>query len=172
MGRIIAQNGIEVLRGASGEVSNNTVSANQYSGPASASSGGVLIFGGCGDPVTPNVAVNQNTLTDNDVGIFLFNALSDCVHAPTTKTNDVAVNNTISNSAVTNASGFGPGCGYQAGVSDVGNHDTINSNQISGRGYTPAQGDPLKGCSPPGTAVVLPIDTSGAIDPNVHNNIP
>jgi hypothetical protein len=172
MGRIIAQNGIEVLRGASGEVSNNTVSANQYSGPAGASSGGVLIFGGCGDPVTPNVAVNQNTLTDNDVGVFFFNALSDCVQAPTTKTNDVAVDNTISNSAVTNASGFGPGCGYQAGVSDVGNHDTINSNQISGRGYTPAQGDPVKGCSPPGTAVVLPIDTSGAIDPNVHNNMP
>ena len=171
MGKIIAQNGIQVSRGASGDVSNNAVSANQYSGPAGASSGGVLVFGGCGGPLTTNVAVNHNTLTDNDVGVFLFNALPDCVSAPATNTNDRAVNNTLSNRAVTNTSGFGPGCGYQAGISDVGNHDTINQNEISGIGYTPAQGDPIKGCSPPGTAVVLPVDTSGAIDPKVHKNL-
>jgi hypothetical protein len=172
MGSIIAQNGIEVLRGASGEVTNNVVSGNQYSGPNGASSGGVLIFGGCGDPITPNVAVNHNTLTDNDVGVFLFNAQADCVAAPTTKTNDRAVNNTISNGAITNTSGFGPGCGYQAGVGDVGNGDLINTNEISGIGYTPAQGSPTSGCSPPGTAVVLPVDTSGAVNPKVHNNLP
>ncbi len=172
MGSIIAQNGIEVLRGASGDVTNNVVSANQYSGGGGASSGGVLIFGGCGDPLTPNVAINHNVMTNNDVGVFLFNAMPDCVHAPTTQTNDTAVNNTISNDAITNVSGFGPGCGYQAGISDVGNHDTINRNDISGGGYTPAQGNPVTGCSPPGTAVVLPVDTSGAINPNVHKNLP
>jgi hypothetical protein len=172
LGRIIAQNGIQVSRGASGDVINNAVSANQYSGGGGASSGGVLIFGGCGDPLTPHVAVNRNILTDNDVGIFLFNAQPDCMTAPTTKTHDTAVNNTISNGAVTNTSGFGPGCGYQAGVSNVGNHDTINTNDISGTGYTPPQGDPNSGCAPAGTAVVLPIDTSGAVNPNVHNNLP
>jgi hypothetical protein len=171
MGRIIAQNGIEVLRGASGDVTNNSVSLNQYSGPAGASSGGVLVFGGCGDPLTPDIVVNHNTLTDNDVGVFLFNALPDCVAAPTTMTNDRATGNTISNGAITNTSGFGPGCGYQAGISDVGNDDTINQNEISGIGYTPAQGDPITGCSPPGTVVVLPVDTSGAIGPKVHKNV-
>jgi hypothetical protein len=175
LGTIIAQNGIEVLRGASGDVTNNAVSANQYSGPGGASSGGVLIFGGCGDPLTLNVAVNHNTLTDNDVGVFLFNAQADCVAAPATKTNDRAVNNTISNGAITNISGFGtsPLCGYQAGVSDVGNHDTINANDISGIGYTPPQGDPAAGCTPSGvTAVVLPVDTSAALNPHAHNNTP
>ena len=170
LGTIIAQNGIQVSRGASGEVTNNAVSGNQYSGPGGASSGGVLVFGGCGDPFSPNVAVNHNTLADNDVGVFLFNAQPDCATAPATKTNDVAVNNTISNAAVTNTSGFGLGCGYQAGVSDVGNHDTINYNKISGLGYTPAQGSPTTGCLPSGTAVVLPVDTSGAANPNVHHN--
>jgi hypothetical protein len=171
MGSIIAQNGIQVSRGASGDVTNNLVSANQYGGPGVASSGGVLVFGGCGVPLTTNVAVNHNTLTDNDVGVFLFNALPDCATAPTTMTNDRAVNNTISNSALTNTSGLGPGCGYQAGISDVGNHDTINQNEISGIGYTPAQGDPKTGCSPPGTVVVLPVDTSGAVNPNMHKNV-
>jgi hypothetical protein len=175
LGTIIAQNGIEVLRGASGDVTHNVVSANQYSGPNNASSGGVLIFGGCGDPLTLDVAVNDNTLTDNDVGVFLFNAQADCVTAPATKTNDRAVNNTISNGAITNISGFSasPLCGYQAGVSDVGNHDSINANDISGVGYTPAQGDPVTGCSPSGVAaVVLPVDTSGAINSRAHNNTP
>jgi hypothetical protein len=171
MGKIIAQNGIQVSRGASGEVTNNVVSGNQYSGPAGASSGGVLVFGGCGDPLTPDIVVNHNTLADNDVGVFLFNALPDCVSAPATTTNDRAVNNTLSNGAITNTSGFGPGCGYQAGISDVGNDDTINQNEISGVGYTPAQGDPRNGCSPPGTVVVLPLDTSGAIGPKVHKNV-
>ena len=92
--------------------------------------------------------------------------------APTTKTNDRAVNNTISDGAITNTSAFGPGCGYQAGVSDVGNGDMINTNEISGIGYTPAQGSPTSGCSPPGTAVVLPVGTSGAVNQKVHNNLP
>ena len=170
MGSIIAQNGIQVSRGASGEVTNNAVSGNQYSGPGGASSGGVLVFGGCGGPLTTNVAVNHNILADNDVGVFLFNAMPDCVTAPTTKTNDRAVNNTLSNGAITNTSGFGPRCGYQAGISELGNHDTINQNEISGVGYTPAQGSPITGCVPPGTAVVLPVDTTGAVNPNIHKN--
>ncbi len=117
------------------------------------------------------MAVNHNPLADNDVGVFLFNALPDCATAATTMTNDRAINNTLSSRAVTNTSGFGPGCGYQAGVSDVGNHDTINQNEISGIGYTPAQGNPIKGCSPPGTVVVLPVDTSGAVNAKVHKNV-
>jgi hypothetical protein len=170
LGSIIAQNGIQVSRGASAQVTNNTVSANQYSGPAGASSGGVLVFGGCGTPLTPNVAVNHNTLTNNDVGIFFSNGSPDCTVAPTTKTNDHATNNRISNGAITNTSGFSPDCGYQAGISDFGNHDTINKNTISGEGFRPPHGSPVTGCPFGVPAVVLPIDTTGAVNPNVHHN--
>ena len=48
---IIAQNGIEMLRGAHGHIYNNTVSGNTYTGSAYASGSGILVYGGCGDPV-------------------------------------------------------------------------------------------------------------------------
>jgi hypothetical protein len=47
----IAQNGIQVSRGASAQVLANTVSGNQYTGGGAASSAGVLLYGGCGDPL-------------------------------------------------------------------------------------------------------------------------
>jgi hypothetical protein len=161
----IAQNGIQVSRGATGDVNNNTVSGNAYTGPNGASSGGVLIFGGCqnfgGGPLTTNVDVKNNTLINNDVGIFLFNADPACNVAPATPTNNSAHNNTISNDAVTNTSGNGDGRGYQAGVDDVGNGDEITNNTISGAGYA-AQNTP--------TVVVIPIDTTQAINFTVRNN--
>jgi hypothetical protein len=157
----IAQNGIQVSRGATGDVSNNTVSGNAYTGLGGASSGGVLIFGGCGGPLTTGVDVKNNTLINNDVGVFLFNGPdADCGGIPATPTNNSAHNNTITNSAVTNISGFGPGCGYQAGVDDVGNGDEITNNRISGAGYA------TQDCP----AFVRPIDTTQAIDPTVRNN--
>jgi hypothetical protein len=156
----IAQNGIQVSRGATGDVSNNTVSGNAYTGPNGASSGGILIYGGCGDPLTTGVDVKNNTLVNNDVGIFLFNGNLACDGAPATPTNNSAHNNTISNDAVTNTSGNGDGRGYQAGVDDVGNGDEITNNRISGAGYA-TQDDP---------AFVRPIDTTQAINFTVRNN--
>jgi parallel beta helix pectate lyase-like protein len=162
----IAQNGIQVSRGATGDVNNNTVSGNAYSGPNGASSGGVLIFGGCqnfdfGGPLTTDVDVKNNTLINNDVGIFLFNADAACNGAPATPTNNSAHNNTISNDAVTNTTGNGDGRGYQAGIDDVGNRDEITNNTISGAGYKARDDE---------TALVVPIDTTLATDPRVHNN--
>jgi hypothetical protein len=163
----IAQNGIQLSRGAAGGIKNNTVSGNQNRGAAGASSGGVLVFGGCGDALTVNVSVTGNTLTNNDVGIFLFNdADASCTTlAPSTQTKDSAVNNTITNSAVTNLSGNGDGCGYQAGISELGNHDSLQNNKISGLGYTPAT-CPAGG---PGTDVFA-IDTTGSSGTRIHNN--
>ena len=40
------QNGIQVSRGASAQILDNTVSRNQYSGTGAASSAGVLLYGG------------------------------------------------------------------------------------------------------------------------------
>jgi parallel beta-helix repeat protein len=156
----IAQNGIQVSRGATGDVNNNTVSGNAYTGANGASSGGILIYGGCGDPLTTGVDVKNNTLVNNDVGIFLFNGDPTCNGAPATPTNNSAHNNTITNDAVTNTSGDGAR-GYQAGIDDVGNGDEITNNTISGAGYA-AQDDT--------NALVIPIDTTQAINATVRNN--
>src|ERR1700676_1110266 len=163
----IAQNGVQISRGATGQVSTTTVSDNTYTGAGFASAGGILVFGGCGDPLTPHVSIVGNTLVNNDVGIYLNNYDPSCSAPAPTPTSDQARNNTISNDAVTNTSGYCtttcPGEGYQAGIDDIGNGDTIAKNAISGAGY--AYADP-----PP--AFVRPIDTTSfpTIDPELSGN--
>jgi Right handed beta helix region len=136
----IAQNGIQVGYGAKATVSGNTVSGNAYTGPNLASSGGILVVGGecfgTGLAYTVGLSITKNTLTNNDVGVWLFNADASCI-APTTKTNNSVKLNTISNNAVTNTTGYSATCGYQAGIADVGHRDLIVNNSISGFGYTP-----------------------------------
>lgn len=157
-GVIIAQNGIQMSRGATGSIENNYVADNSYTGTgAGASSGGVLIFGGCGDPLDIGVEVEGNVLSNNDVGIYLNNYNAACNAPASQKTNDRALNNTISNDAITNQSSYTAANGdtfkgYQAGIDDVGRNDLISHNTITGIGYTPAQ------TTPPGTFVIT-IDT-------------
>jgi hypothetical protein len=145
LSQIIAQNGIEILVGARGSVSNNNVSNNTYLGSAPASASGIALFGGCGDPLVTNVTASGNTLTNDDVGIYLndFTANPSCTAPATTVTNLQARNNTLTNTAISNV---GPETfnstnysGYQAGIDDIGNGDSIIGNSISGVGYTPAQ---------------------------------
>jgi parallel beta-helix repeat protein len=159
----IAQNGIEVGSGTSATVSGNTVSGNAYSGTNNASSGGILVFGGpCfGAPYTTGVSVTSNTLTNNDVGIFLYNAAAGCATTSPTKTQNKAVNNIITNGNETNVSGNGYPNGYQAGISDFGNKDNIVNNAISGDGYTNDDG--------PGTLYTT-VDTTGSQAAHVNNN--
>lgn len=145
---IIAQNGIQIGRGAAAKVTYNTVSGNSYTGTGGASDGGILVFGGaCGEtpatPLTVNTYVAYNTLQDNDIGVYVSNLIvssdSNCV-LPTTPTKIKVYYNHITNSAVSNVSGYNlsndPG-GYQAGVSDEGYADSITHNSICGVGYTP-----------------------------------
>jgi hypothetical protein len=147
----IAQNGIQLGYGAKATVSGNTVTGNAYSGANGASSGGILVVGGpgftvCGSggsspcPYTVGLSITRNTLTNNDVGVWLFNVASGFV-APSTKTNNSVKLNTISNGAVTNTTGYSAACGYQAGIADVGHKDLIVNNSISGLGYTPVADD-------------------------------
>jgi hypothetical protein len=89
---------------------------------------------------TVGLTISKNTLTQNDVGVWLFNAKADCT-APTLKTNNTVKFNTISNTVVTNTTGYSATCGYQAGISDVGHKDLIVNNMISGAGYTKVPGD-------------------------------
>ncbi len=154
-GSIIAQNGIQMSRGAGGQIRNNTVSTNSYTGTSFASSGGILLFGGCGDPLVTGVQVMKNTLINNDVGVYLNNLNDGCSGVTTTPTNDKADSNTITNDAETNVGdgsccGF-PYVGYQAGVDDIGVNDKIINNTISGAGYAPQ--------TTVAGPFVLPIDT-------------
>jgi hypothetical protein len=56
-----------------------------------------------------------------------------------------------------NVSGLGFPNGYQAGISDFGNHDSLVNNKISGTGYTAFY-------EPPSTlSLYTKIDTSGSV---------
>jgi Right handed beta helix region len=131
----IAQNGIQLGYGAKGTVTGNTVRGNAYTGSNLASSGGILVVGGpcfgTGLAYTVGLSITKNTLTGNDVGVWLFNADASCV-APTTKTNNTVKFNTVSNNAVTNTTGYNASCGYQAGVADVG-HKEPDRQQLDQR---------------------------------------
>lgn len=150
----IAQNGIQVGFGGTGMIKRNTVSGNSYTG-SSTVSGGVLVVGGpgYGGAFSVGVQVMQNTIQNNDVGVYISQYEAD-FSAPAISTNIKVVNNTISNTAVTN------GYIYQAGVSDVGNNDKIISNRISGAGYN----------SIPGSTFEVDADESFTNRPKVHAN--
>ncbi len=158
LSNIIAQNGIQISRGATGMVESNYVADNSYTGTApGASSGGILVFGGCGDPLSIRVEVEGNVLSNNDVGIYLNNYNSACTGPAPQKTNDQALKNSISNDAITNMSAYTASdgstyTGYQAGIDDVGNNDLIRNNTIAGIGYTPTR-------TTPGGPFIIPIDT-------------
>jgi parallel beta-helix repeat protein len=145
----IAQNGIQLGYGAKATVTGNTVSGNAYTGANLASSGGILVVGGdyYGLPYTVGLNITRNTLTNNDVGVWLFNADASG-NAPASRTNNAVKLNTITNNAVTNTTGYSPTCGYQAGISDVGTRDLIVNNSISGVGYTPQSGGDCTGTPP------------------------
>ena len=140
----IAQNGIQMGYGATGSIVGNTVTGNSYTG-ISTVSGGIILVGGpfyaayfdVNADYVSNVNVSRNTLTGNDVGIWLTNIQADG-SAPTTPTDNSVTNNTISNDAVNNHYDV---CGYQAGIADQGDGDNIVNNTISGVGYTPVSGD-------------------------------
>lgn len=163
----IAMNGIQIGYGASASVMRNRVSGNSYIGfPGDGSaSGGIIVVGGAGYgtcpdgndcPYTVNTKVNDNVLTNNDVGVYLTNLAAD-YSAPVTATNIKAVNNTISDDLCFNTS-------YQAGISDVGNNDKMITNTISGPGYV--------GCAtvynPSGAKI--DADVSFTNRPKVHAN--
>jgi hypothetical protein len=143
----IAQNGIQVGYSASGSIMRNTVTGNNYTGPNNASSGGILVVGGAGYgtcpdgnvcPYTVNTRIIQNTMSGNDVGVWLSN-VDASFDPPASATNIKVVNNVLSNIFLNNISGCSPpyaGVGYQAGVSDQGNNDKIITNTISGIGYS------------------------------------
>jgi hypothetical protein len=163
----IAENGIQIGFGATGTISNNNVTGNEYTGTNDASSGGILIYGSPPDPFTSGVSITNNTVINNDVGVWLSNANADG-SPPSTPTDNLVKNNKISKTdGLTNISGDNTAtttCGYQAGISDDGNSDSIVNNKISGNGYVPGST-----CTSSGTFSTA-IDTSTTLNPNLNNN--
>jgi len=136
-----AQNGIQIGFGASASVTGNGVSANSYHNPddSTTAATGVLVAGGptynntpqcpgsssaspC--PYTTGTMVLKNTLTNNDVGAYLFNALDNNLDAPSDMTNNKVTNNTMSASCSLNV--------YVVGASVIGNNDKVVNNNMTG----------------------------------------
>ena len=128
----IAQNGLQLSDGATGEVARNQVSGHAYTGSTDVASG-ILVAGGpyFGIALVREALIQGNTLTGNDIGIYLDQAEADG-SSPATATAIQVVGNTLRNDAVTN------GYPYQAGISDLGGGNLIHSNVFSGAGYDPA----------------------------------
>jgi parallel beta-helix repeat protein len=81
---VIAQNGIQVSRGAAATVTGNRVSGNQYTGTGAFSTG-LLLFASLG-----KVTVSGNTFTANDVGISVAQVLPPPGEATAVRANRVS----------------------------------------------------------------------------------
>lgn len=128
----IAQNGVQLSDGATGQVTENQISGHAYTGGDDVGTG-VLVAGGpyFGISLVQDALVQGNTLTGNDVGIYLDQGEADG-SGPATPTRIQVLGNTLRNDAVTNE------YPYQAGISDLGGGNIIYSNTITGAGYNPA----------------------------------
>jgi hypothetical protein len=188
----IAQNGIQISFGATGSVTASTITANNYTGtPADEGdyptyADGVLVYGGggsvCGlgspSPLVRGVHITGNVLQNNDVGVQLFNINSKCDASVSNATRNLVCSNSISNahgydggvaSADANPAGYETAnqvfIGYQAGVADSGDGDTICDNLVSGTGYE--QRDATSTLpNPSAPAFTRPIDVFSFAPPN------
>ncbi len=151
----VAQNGIELGLGADNvQIEQNLVFGNSYTGPNGASGGGIVVYGGAcfGGAETINTLVKGNTFFGNDVGVYLLNLNGSC-NSSTTPTKNIVTGNVLINNALNNTTGWNtsPPQGYQAGIMEGGDGDTLEGNVICGLGY-----------KAPGTKAVLvyAIDTT------------
>ena len=157
----IAQNGIQIGYGAKATVTKNIVIGNSYTGAGQAASGGILVVGGScyGGPLTIGTKITGNTVVGNDIGVYLSNLDGTSCIPTDTPTNIKANANIITNDAINNTSGAGTS-GYQAGISDQGDYDTMNNNSICGLGYTYVTPPPY----------LYTIDITVTNNPTVTNN--
>jgi hypothetical protein len=141
----VAQAGLQISRGATGQLDGNLIAGNEHTGTESTVGFGVYVFGGCtdipnGGPLDTNLKVAGNHLANNDLGVFVLqgDGNSGCELPTTTPTRAQIVANLITkDDGVTNTApeidDYG-NCysGYQAGIQDSGNSDTIAYNAIAG----------------------------------------
>jgi hypothetical protein len=123
----IARNGIQVSNGAGVRLLENRVSGNAYT-RADATGAGILVSGGSGTSLVTGLVIQNNTLTNNDIGIYL---LQDPGDPPDPSARVRITRNVFQNDAVSNPS-------YQAAIADYyGTGSLITANRIEGTGYAP-----------------------------------
>ncbi|WP_240358893.1 right-handed parallel beta-helix repeat-containing protein [Myxococcus vastator] len=127
----IAQIGVQVGFGATGQIVNNQITGHSYTGSDVAN--GILIYGGelYGGPLSFDVLIEGNQLFNNDIGVYLSQGDANG-DPPEVQTDIQVVDNLLHFDGVTN------GFVYQAGISDLGTGNVIHSNIITGSGYDPA----------------------------------
>jgi hypothetical protein len=108
---IIAQNGVQVARGALAEIRNSTISNNRYTGPdTTTDASGVLVFG---VPSAGRAYMRDDTTMANDINVWLFGAIGSKIVSTTSTgatTAGIAVNDTSSGNILKflTATGNGP----------------------------------------------------------------
>lgn len=166
----LAQTGIQLGFGALGTVATNTISTNNYNGLDGGQGAAILVFGGPCYIVPPylspkiaGVVVDDNILISNNIGVAVFNLDSSCLTEKHASNNQIT-RNVIRKFGVTSKSGYSvtPPVGYQAGIQDAAQADTISNNDICGGGYKPATPPP---------AYLYYIDHTHAIAPVLSGNI-
>ncbi|MGO9790570.1 MAG: hypothetical protein ACLP8S_14080, partial [Solirubrobacteraceae bacterium] len=140
----LEQVGVQISRGATGELTDNLIAGNEYNGTTPGLVGiGIDIFGGCtdvgGGPLDTNVHVADNHIANNDLGVFVLQGdnSSECVNpAPTPTAEQIVANLITKDDGITNTATetdqYGNAyTGYQAGIQDGGNSDNIVHNAIA-----------------------------------------
>ncbi|WP_375755445.1 right-handed parallel beta-helix repeat-containing protein [Corallococcus exercitus] len=128
----IARIGIQLAYGVSGQVVGNQVKGNAYEFERDWGSGIMVLGGeyyGAGRELCHDLLIQDNALTENDVGINLLQSVGGDFTPPATSQNLQVLGNTLSNTTLT--------ASYQAAIADNGTANLISRNRISGEGYDP-----------------------------------
>ncbi|RKH53203.1 right-handed parallel beta-helix repeat-containing protein [Corallococcus aberystwythensis] len=129
----IARIGIQLAYGVSGQVVGNQVQGNAYLTHLDYGAG-ILVLGGgyygAGRELCHDLRIQDNVLTENDVGVDLLQAVDADFTPPAASQGIQVVGNTLSKAELTNSI-------YQAAISDNGTANLISRNRISGDGYDP-----------------------------------
>jgi hypothetical protein len=142
----IAQNGIQFGYGASGQVRDNTVNGNWYTG-ANWASTGILVF------ESDNIKVDKNTVENNQVGISME---TWCFFGVPTANNNKVIDNTILESQ------WGVSIAAYSFSSDC--DASANNNKVTNNAISNADVDGSEGIFV-GAAVI-----SGSFEPEANNN--
>nr|WP_242589162.1 right-handed parallel beta-helix repeat-containing protein [Corallococcus macrosporus] len=128
----IARVGIQLAHGVSGQVRGNQVNNNAYAFERDSASGIMVLGGayyGAGRELCHDLLIQDNVLTENDVGINLLQAVDSNFTPPATPQNIQVLGNTLSKADLT--------ASYQAAIADNGTANLLSRNRISGDGYDP-----------------------------------
>ncbi|WP_147450421.1 right-handed parallel beta-helix repeat-containing protein [Corallococcus carmarthensis] len=128
----IARIGIQLSHGVSGQVVGNQVQGNAYRFGRDYSSG-IMVLGGAyyvgGPELCHDLRIQDNVLTENDVGVSLLQAVDIDFTPPAASQNIQVIGNTLTKTELTGS--------YQAAISDNGTANLLSRNRISGDGYDP-----------------------------------